>query len=281
MKNRFDLIQEKENENILIAAHRGVSGGNIPCNTLAAFEVALRQGADIIECDIAKSTDGKVFVFHPGTEPAWLNQQTRITKMSSDEICKLRFTNMDLTPTDIPVYTLDDALEFLKGRCYINLDKCWRCLPEIMEVVRRHKIEEQILLKSEPKESYLTQIEELAPDIKYMPVFYQADNASEIIENKNINYYGAELVFTTEDSMLVDDAYIESMHQKGKKLWVNAIVYDYQRVLAAGHTDDISLTGNPDEGWGWIADKKIDIIQTDWPLMLYNYLEKTGKIRKK
>lgn len=70
MKNRFDLIQEKENENILIAAHRGVSGGNIPCNTLAAFDVALRQGADIIECDIAKSTDGKVFVFHPGTEPA-------------------------------------------------------------------------------------------------------------------------------------------------------------------------------------------------------------------
>ena len=29
----------------LITAHRGVWGGNIPCNTLDAFEVALAQGA--------------------------------------------------------------------------------------------------------------------------------------------------------------------------------------------------------------------------------------------
>lgn len=61
---------------------------------------------------------------------------------------------MDNNFTDTPVYSLDDTLEFLKGRCYINLDKCWTCLPEIMKTVRRHKIEEQILLKSDPKEKY-------------------------------------------------------------------------------------------------------------------------------
>ena len=33
----------------LIAAHRGACGGNIPCNTIASFDAAICQGADIIE----------------------------------------------------------------------------------------------------------------------------------------------------------------------------------------------------------------------------------------
>ena len=45
---------------VLIAAHMGTHGGNIPGNTQAAFELALRQGADIIELDVTKSADDVV-----------------------------------------------------------------------------------------------------------------------------------------------------------------------------------------------------------------------------
>ena len=31
--------------------------------------------------------------------------------------------------------------------------------------------------------------------------------------------------------------------------------------------------GDPDNGWGWIADKGFDIIQTDWSLPLRQYLD--------
>ena len=65
-------LSEAAAERRLIVAHRGVSGGNIPCNTLAAYEVALRQGADMIEIDVEMSADGKLFIFHPGMEPAHL-----------------------------------------------------------------------------------------------------------------------------------------------------------------------------------------------------------------
>ena len=53
---------------ILVAAHRGVSGANIPCNSLTAFQIALNQGADIVELDVPASADGELFVFHPCTE---------------------------------------------------------------------------------------------------------------------------------------------------------------------------------------------------------------------
>ena len=36
----FNSIRREENNRILIAAHRGACGGNIPCNTMTAFETA-------------------------------------------------------------------------------------------------------------------------------------------------------------------------------------------------------------------------------------------------
>ncbi len=44
------------------------SGGNIPPNTIASFDIALKEGADILEMDLFKSIDGEIFVFHTGME---------------------------------------------------------------------------------------------------------------------------------------------------------------------------------------------------------------------
>ena len=57
----FDL-QRDALSRTLITAHRGVTGGNIPGNTLAAFDAALLQGADMIEIDVDMSRDGKLYI---------------------------------------------------------------------------------------------------------------------------------------------------------------------------------------------------------------------------
>ena len=67
-----EFVEAKEN--IIIVAHRGACGGNIPCNTVASYEIALKQGADMIEVDVSCSRDGKLFLFHPGMEIAHLNK---------------------------------------------------------------------------------------------------------------------------------------------------------------------------------------------------------------
>ena len=80
----------------------------------------------------------------------------------------------------------------------------------------------------------------------------------------NINYVGAELVFSTEESQVAQDDYIRKMQRSGKILWANSLVYDYKVPLTAGHNDNISLIQSPDMGWGWLIDKGFEIIQTDW-----------------
>jgi len=67
------------------------------------------------------------------------------------------------------------------------------------------------------------------------------------------------------------------MHGRGKIVWANSIVYNYKSVLSAGHTDDISMTEDEELGWGWLADRGFDLIQTDFVYQCRTFLEKTGR----
>ena len=85
------------------------------------------------------------------------------------------------------------------------------------------------------------------------------------------------MLFTDESDPVASPEYIRFMHDKGLILWGNAIVYNYKDVLAAGHSDDVSLTDDPEKGWGWLARRGFDIIQTDWTLLAVLFLREIGK----
>jgi len=53
-----------------VIAHRGASA-YAPENTLLAFELAARQGADMIELDVQRSADGVLVIFHDDTTERW------------------------------------------------------------------------------------------------------------------------------------------------------------------------------------------------------------------
>lgn len=275
----FKTVCRDSEKQIMVAAHKGICGGNIPPNTLEAFSAALLGGADIIECDISKCADGGLFMFHPGTEEECTNlPKNAVLSMNSDEVRKIKLHSVCRAETQYSMYSLDEALDFLKGKCYINLDKSFSYLPEVMETVRRHGVEEQILLKCTPSEKNLKLLEEFAPDVNFIAVYMGKDEWTDVYLRHNIKFFGAEVVFADPNSMLASDEYIQRMHSLGLKLWVNAIVFSYKTVLAGSHTDDISISSDPDEGWGWMADRGYDIIQTDWPYQLKDYLTRSGKL---
>ncbi|WP_314163307.1 glycerophosphodiester phosphodiesterase family protein [Lachnoanaerobaculum gingivalis] len=273
MKNTLHLYN---NDNVQVVAHRGAAGSNIPCNTIPAFDIALKGGASILEMDLFKSTDGKIFIFHTGKEPYQLNKNIDLTKLDSEEIKKLRLINVDFYPTQWGINSFDDVLEHFKNRCILNLDRIGDCIPDVIKAVERHNMKDQVLLKHAPIPSVLKIIEDVAPDYMFMPIYMEEDNASEIIEKMNINYIGAELVFETEKSPVIQPEYIESMKKRGKTLWGNAVLYNYKIPLSAGHTDDVSMIDDPDKGWGWLVDHGFDIIQTDWTYQCCKYLKDRG-----
>ncbi len=274
-------ITEKAKENIIIVAHRGVSGGNIPCNTSASYEIALKQGADMIEADVSCSADGKLFLFHPFKELAHFGKPLLFSALPYSVIKKQHYVNFDRTPTQFTVSSFDDFLEEFKDRCYINIDKFWSNPEKIYKVIKAHGMTEQCLVKSKPSKKVFDFLENTAPDIPFIPILEEkADCHGELMKRK-LNYIGAEVVFGDDKSFLASDEFIGMMHRDNKLVWVNSIIFDHRKQLAGGHSDDTALTENEDKGWGWLADKGFDFIQTDWPMMLIDYLKKTDRYYKK
>ncbi len=275
----FDLF-EKAKENIIIVAHRGACGGNIPCNTLTSYEIALKQGADMIEVDVSCSADDKLFIFHPGMEEDHLNRSLDLDEMTFEEIKKLRYVNYDRSETQFSMPSFDDFLEQFKGRCFINIDKFWGNPAKIYENIKRHNMEEQILVKSGISENVLKVLEELCPSLMFMPIVKEEHPLHTALMKRNVNYIGAEVLFEKDSSPLAGSEFIDMMHRDGKLVWVNSIIYDYKEQLAGEHSDDTAMTISEDFGWGWLADRGFDFIQTDWTMMLIDYLKRTGKYYK-
>jgi len=259
-------------EKTLIAAHRGVASGNVPCNSFPAFEAALRQGADMIELDVSLSADGKLYVFHPGMESVFLRSEKLISQMDSAQVDALVLHNQDATPTPYRVPRLEEALCLLKGRCFINIDKFWTCPERIAAQIREMGMQDQVLIKTSDKEEDFQRVEEVAADLPYMVIARDRDWFSDGLAKRNLRYAGVEALFSEDDAPICSEEYIRSMNERNLLVWANSIIYNYKAVLAAGHSDDVSVSDDPDKGWGWLVKRGFNIIQTDWPLALSRYL---------
>ena len=258
----------RENGMPFVAAHRGVCGANIPCNTLEAYQIAVNQGAEVVELDVTKSADGEYFAFHPGMERVFLKCGRKIPEMTAKEVREQPLLNFDEVPTHYRVPTLREALGVLRDRVYINVDKFWTDVEGITREIRACGVEKQVIVKTPGKEEYLAAVEKYAPDLMYMAVLRGKDEQSELLLCRSIHYIGAEVLFSDLSEEVASAAYIKKMHEKGLLLWVNAIVYNEKDIITADLTDDVSLVKGSEYGWDRLAEMGYDFIQTDFPLAL-------------
>ena len=126
----------------------------------------------------------------------------------------------------------------------------------------------------------LSVLEAVAPELQFMPIVKEEHPAHEALMKRNINYVGVEVLFKQDDSLLASEKFIDKMHKDGKLVWVNSIIYNCKAQLSGGHSDDSALSESMEYGWGWLGDRGFDLIQTDWLIMLINYLKETGRYYK-
>ncbi|MDR1637889.1 MAG: glycerophosphodiester phosphodiesterase family protein [Treponema sp.] len=265
------LRKLRKERGVLIAAHRGTSGGNIIFNTIPAYENALRHKADIVELDGAMTTDGVFYAFHDGTEPLLLGSGRNIRTMNSSYVDELYLRNPSLTLTSEHPNRLEDVFNYLRGRCLINLDRCWLYWREILAFIKKMDMEDQIIIKSPVNEEYLAILEEESPGLAYMPIVRSVEE-EEKVQKFRINYCMTELIFEDIKDPLVEDSYIRNLHERGLLAWGNVITLDEYHILSGGKDDNNAITQEPDDNWGWCVNKGFDVLQTDWPLLLREYL---------
>lgn len=265
------LNHKLDKHGVLIAVHRGSSGGNIVENTIPAYKAALQQGGDILEIDVIKSVDGILYTFHDGQEEKLLHRSENIKTMYSAEIENLNFINSNYLRTSYKVERLENVLSYFKGEILINIDRAWDIWPELLETLDKHNMQKQILLKSPVLKESLHFLNQYETKYMFMPIIHSLEDIEIVLNYENLNVVGMELIADSESHPLFQDEVIERLHNMKLFVWANAINLDNEMVLFAGLDDDTSLIHNPDHGWGRLFEKKIDIIQTDWPSLLATY----------
>ena len=105
-----------------IFAHRGASA-YAPENTLAAFELAVRQGANAIELDLKLTADGHVVVIHDLTVDRTTDGSGRVGDLPLAAIQELDAGyHFDQTFSGERIPTLEQVLEALYKKTLINIE---------------------------------------------------------------------------------------------------------------------------------------------------------------
>ena len=103
----------RESRKTKVWAHRGASGYR-PENTMEAFELAIKQGADGIELDVHTSADGELIVMHDETVDRVTDKTGLIKDMTLAQVKELKVST-DVEPNGIyRVPTLVEVLDLMR-----------------------------------------------------------------------------------------------------------------------------------------------------------------------
>jgi glycerophosphoryl diester phosphodiesterase len=108
----------------IVVAHRG-SSGTLPENTMAAFELAIAQGAQIIEIDVHLTADDELVVIHDDTLERTTDAAERLAGGA---------------PWNVHEHTLDEIRSLSAGPGADGRPQQVPTLAEVIDLVRRHDV---------------------------------------------------------------------------------------------------------------------------------------------
>ncbi len=153
-----------------VIAHRGASG-DAPENTLAAFDLALEQGADALELDVRPTADGALVTVHDPTLLRTLGDERAVEEVTCEELEQL----------DHPAgpATLDAVLERYSSSTRYVVDlkdprPAWES--RVVEAIERHGVGDRVVVQSFDRDA-LVRLHAAAPDLAYTSLYRRAESA--------------------------------------------------------------------------------------------------------
>jgi glycerophosphoryl diester phosphodiesterase len=267
------LLKQLNNSNgsdVLVISHRG-DWRNFPENSLEGFSSAIDMGVDIIEMDVAKTKDNQLVIMHDQTLDRTTSGKGLVSDWTLDSLRKLYLKDGLGIETKFRIPTLEEALLVCKGKALVNLDKSYEFFNQAYAIAKKTGTTNQIVMKG-----YNKSVDQVMADfgtkldtITFMPIINldSQPNALQIIDDyqTKLKVKAFEIVFSKDSSKVL--TMFPQIKQKGSRIWVNSLWPS----MNAGHEDNEAVK-NKDSIYGWYLKKGVNMIQTDRPQLLINYL---------
>ncbi|MCI0660925.1 MAG: hypothetical protein L0220_07615 [Acidobacteria bacterium] len=127
---------------MIVIAHRGASASE-PENTLRAFDLAIKQGAQMIELDLHLTADHHVVVIHDPVLDHTTNRTGRVDKKTLAEIKAADAGKGERVPT------LEETFDLTLGKVKLYLEiKDPRAANETLRLIRARACQSEVMLAS-------------------------------------------------------------------------------------------------------------------------------------
>jgi glycerophosphoryl diester phosphodiesterase len=265
-------LSNSEGKDVMVIMHRG-DWRNFPENSILSLKGAIEIGADVVEIDVRLTKDSIPVVMHDRTINRTTTGKGEVTGYTLDSLQKEFLRNAYGVPTEYKVPTLKEFMETSKGKIVVNLDKCYDSFGKIYEVLKETGTIGEVIMKGEASyQDFLIKYPHSNKGIVYMPVVdLSKPNYQELISDpsKGPVPIAYELVFKNDTVSMLNE--LDLLKKNGSRVWVNSLWGD----LCGDHHDNKALT-DIEGSYGWLVVKGFNMIQTDRPVLLLNYLKSKG-----
>lgn len=229
----------------MIWAHRGASS-YAPENSMEAFKLSHKMGADGIELDIHLSKDGHLVVTHDETVDRCSNGKGRIIDKTLADLLSLDFSNNKEGYSNTRIPTLEQVLGFIKPtNMMLNIE-----------------IKSGIVLYEGIEEKTLQLVSKYGLEDK---VIYSSFNHYSLAIIKKINP-SAKIAILYSEAMV--DPYVYAKHLKSYAIHPHYLTLSVPNTIADCHSNGIKVhtwTVDKEDDILWMLDENVDAIITNYP----------------
>ena len=246
-------------QRVLVAAHRSAHLVN-PENSLSAIKDAIEIGADIIELDVRKTKDGVYVLLHDEKIDRTTTAKGEVSNYTFEELSKIPLLQNG-QPTNERIPTFESALLAAKGRIMIDIDFKLDSTEDAINVcklIREAGMQKQVLffVYDYP---YTSTIDSINNSIPVMPRAYNKENVLDILKN-----YKVPVIHV--DPSFYNDTLMSEIRSHNVRVWINAL----------GKFDDLEKVQKHSGYDSLLQMKNVNVIQTDYPANLLQYLQEKG-----
>ena len=237
---------------LVVIAHRG-NHVNVPENSLASYEEAIKSGADYVEIDLRTSKDGILMILHDATVDRMTNGQGNVADKTWAELQSLQLKNPKADdPTAYRIPEFREVLRLCKNRIYIYLDFKNADVTETWKQIQAEGMEKQIVVYLNKVPDY-KKWRSVAPQMPLMTSLFD-----EVKNKDQLRYFLGQVKIEALDN-IYDKEMVQAAQSEGVSVWL-----------------DVQSPSEGPEAWNNALQKGVNGIQTDQPEVLVKYLTTNG-----
>nr|WP_234445886.1 glycerophosphodiester phosphodiesterase family protein [Carboxylicivirga marina] len=267
----YRTLKNSKSKDIIVVAHRG-DWRNAPENSLQAIQYCIDMGVDMVEIDVRETKDGQLVLMHDNTIDRTTKKKGKVKDYTLEELKTFHLVDGLGMKTPHKIPSLEEALLLAKGKILINIDKGYPVFEKCYKVMEQTNTLNNVIMKGKKTRADVEkEYGQYLDKVYFMPqIKLPNPNAKVIVDDYLEKDPPIAFAFGVPQDTIQFIQYFDDIRDKGSSVWVNSLWERHN----GGH-DDEKAALDPTV-YDWYIKNNINIIQTDRPQLLLDYLRTKG-----